>query len=78
MRPEVEDGERISQDRSGMKSSLTYQLLLYLGSWYCAAFLAAEFFLFIYKILILPYQTLTIVSEVNFGVKTKSGFNLFI
>ena len=47
-----------------MKSSLSYQLLLYLGSYYCLGFIATEVLLLVYKSIILPYQSLTLVSEV--------------
>ena len=48
-----------------MKSSLSYQLLLYLGSFYCLCFISVEVLLLVYKVIILPYQNLTLVSEVN-------------
>ena len=47
-----------------MKSSLSYQLLLYLGSYYCVCFISIEVLLLLYKSIILPYQTLTLTSEV--------------
>ena len=47
-----------------MKSSLSYQLLLYLGSYYCLGFISIEVLLLVYKSIILPYQSLTLVSEV--------------
>ena len=49
-----------------MKSSLSYQLLLYLGSYYCVCFISIEVLLLIYKCIILPYQNLTLASEVTF------------
>ena len=48
-----------------MKSSLSYQLLLYLGSYYCLCFIAIEVLLLVYKSIILPYQSLTLASEVS-------------
>ena len=48
-----------------MKSSLPYQLLLYLGSYYFACFLGIELLLLIYKTIILPYKSFTLFSEVN-------------
>ena len=48
-----------------MKSSLSYQLLLYLGSYYCVCFISIEVLLLIYKCIILPYQNLTLASEVH-------------
>ena len=48
-----------------MKSSLSYQLLLYLGSYYCLCFISIEVLLLIYKSIILPYQSLTLASEVS-------------
>ena len=47
-----------------MKSSLSYQLLLYLGSYYCLGFISIEVLLLVYKSIILPYQSLTLTSEV--------------
>jgi len=46
-----------------MKSSLALQLLLYLGSYYCGAFLIIEFLLIIYKSIILPYPAGNLLSE---------------
>ena len=51
-----------------MKSSLSYQLLLYLGSYYCVCFISIEVLLHIYKCIILPYQNLTLASEVPFFI----------
>ena len=48
-----------------MKSSLPYQLLLYLGSYYFACFLGIELLLLIYKSIILPYKSFTLFSEVS-------------
>ena len=48
-----------------MKSSLSYQLLLYLGSYYCLCFISIEVLLLVYKSIILPYQSLTLASEVT-------------
>ena len=48
-----------------MKSSLPYQLLLYLGSYYFACFLGIELLLLIYKTIILPYKSFTLFSEVT-------------
>lgn len=48
-----------------MKSSLPYQLLLYLGSYYFACFLGIELLLLIYKSIILPYKSFTLFSEVK-------------
>ena len=48
-----------------MKSSLPYQLLLYLGSYFFACFLGIELLLLIYKTIILPYKSFTLFSEVN-------------
>jgi len=46
-----------------MKSSLPYQLLLYLGSYYFGCYICVEILLLIYKSIILPYKTLTLFSE---------------
>ena len=52
-----------------MKSSLAYQLLLYLGSYYFGCFIFIEFLLLIYKSIILPYPKGNLVSEVtNCGI----------
>jgi hypothetical protein len=47
-----------------MKSSLTLQLLLYLGSHYSACFGAAELLLLLYKSAVLPYPAGNLVAEV--------------
>ena len=47
-----------------MKSSLPYQLLLYLGSYYFGCYLCIEILLLIYKSIILPYKSFTLFSEV--------------
>ena len=47
-----------------MKSSLTYQVLLYLGSYYFGLYALLEIILIIYKSIILPYPTGNLVSEV--------------
>merc|ERR1712079_772687 len=46
-----------------MKSSLPYQLLLYLGSYYFGCYLCIEILLLIYKSIILPYKSFTLFSE---------------
>ena len=46
-----------------MKSSLSYQLLLYLGSYYFACFLAIELLLLLYKAVLLPYPGGVLASE---------------
>lgn len=46
-----------------MKSSLPYQLLLYLGSYYFGCYICIETLLLIYKSIILPYKSLTLFSE---------------
>ena len=48
-----------------MKSSLTYQLLLYLGSYYFACFLLLEMVLLLYKSIILPFPPGNLVAEVR-------------
>ena len=50
-----------------MKSSLTYQLLLYLGSYYFACFLLLEMILLVYKSIILPFPPGNLVAEVRMG-----------
>ncbi|XP_023347316.1 transmembrane protein 216 [Eurytemora carolleeae] len=46
-----------------MKSSLPFQLLLHLGSYYLALFSIVEFLLLIYKTIILPYPSGNIAAE---------------
>ena len=46
-----------------MKSSLTFQVLLHLGSYYFGAFTIIEFLLLIYKYIVLPFPNGTLVSE---------------
>ncbi|CAL4084168.1 unnamed protein product, partial [Meganyctiphanes norvegica] len=46
------------------KSSLAYQILLYLNGWYLAAFVVLEVCIFIFKTQILPYPSGNIASEV--------------
>ena len=53
-----------------MKSSLPFQLLLHLGSYYLACFLGIELLLLIYKSIILPYKSFTLFSEVNNWIRT--------
>ena len=48
-----------------MKSSLAFQLLLYLGSYYFGCFIFIEFLLLIYKSTILPYPPGNLLSEVH-------------
>ena len=61
-----------------MKSSLSYQLLLYLGSYYCVCFISIEVLLLIYKCIILPYQNLTLASEVTFYSYIKKHTHQYI
>ena len=49
-----------------MKSSLTYQLLLYLGGYYFACYELLELLLLLYKAFLLPYPTGVLFSEVLF------------
>jgi len=49
-----------------MKSSLTYQLLLYLGGYYFACYELLELLLLLYKAILLPYPTGVLFSEVLF------------
>merc|ERR1711976_1103046 len=46
-----------------MKSSLSYQLLLYLGTYYFGCYIVIETLLLIYKSIILPYKSITLFSE---------------
>ncbi|KAG0726525.1 Transmembrane protein 216 [Chionoecetes opilio] len=46
------------------RSSLPYQIVLYLNGWYTAAFILAETFLLLFKMSILPYPPGNIVAEV--------------
>ena len=48
-----------------MKSSLTYQLLLYLGCYYFTCFLLLEMVLLLYKSIILPFPPGNLVAEVR-------------
>lgn len=45
-------------------SSLSYQITLYLNTWYLAAFVVCEFLLLIFKTSILPFPPGNIVAEV--------------
>jgi len=49
-----------------MKSSLTYQLLLYLGAYYFFCYELLELLLLLYKAILLPYPTGVLFSEVLF------------
>ena len=47
-----------------MKSSLTYQLVLYLGAYYFFCYEVLELLLLLYKAILLPYPTGVLFSEV--------------
>ena len=49
-----------------MKSSLTYQLVLYLGAYYFFCYEVLELLLLLYKAILLPYPTGVLFSEVEF------------
>ena len=57
-----------THNSSKMKSSLPYQLLLYLGSYYFGCYIIIEILVLLYKSIILPYKSLTLFSEVNIDV----------
>ena len=67
--PTFHSSQQSSRCYTSMKSSLALQLLLYLGSYYCGAFLIIEFLLLIYKSIILPYPAGNLLSEVTKNIK---------
>eukprot|EP00093_Oithona_nana_P003523 03523.XXX_108573_108971_1 [CDS] Oithona nana genome sequencing. len=46
-----------------MKSSLTFQVLLHLGSYYFGAYIIIEFLLLLYKYIVLPFPHGTLAAE---------------
>ena len=63
-----------------MKSSLTYQLVLYLGAYYFFCYEVLELLLLLYKAILLPYPTGVLFSEVeffSFELNSRGNVNYF-
>ncbi|XP_062433238.1 transmembrane protein 216 isoform X1 [Rhea pennata] len=50
--------------RSRQRSSAPLQILLFLNGWYCATYFLLEAFVFVYKVLLLPYPSTNLALDV--------------